>query len=147
MSTFFTDEWLETMKLKDKLPYGPWVNEPDLLEWNSYGLECKIRRNAMFALCGYVFLPKGHSMYGINYNDVFSQTDVHGGLTYSQEVTTDDGRQMWVFGFDCSHLGDFVPLSTSFQVRAYDSGTYRDIEYVRDETTMLAGQLAKVVAN
>jgi len=67
--------------------------------------------------------------------------DVHGGLTYAEDHKPHqkpDG--LWWFGFDCAHLGDFMP--------AYDDqygipeGTYRTAEYVKKECEKLAEQLA-----
>jgi hypothetical protein len=48
---------------------------------------------------GYVDLPKTHPMYGVQYDDI--NVDVHGGLTYSEEV-----NGMWRVGFDTAHAGD-----------------------------------------
>lgn len=51
---------------------------------------------------GYVFLPKGHRFYGIDYDEINQHVEVHRGLTYSRE--DDDG--FWVVGFDTAHFGD-----------------------------------------
>jgi hypothetical protein len=65
---------------------------------------------------GYVCVPKEHPLYGIDYSDerVYS-LDVHGGVTFSEEVTEEDLERlslpvqtldMWCFGFDTAHYGD-----------------------------------------
>lgn len=62
---------------------------------------------------GYVIIPKGHPLYGVDYDDIHELMPslyVHGGLTYSNYVTSDnpiysegDG---WIVGFDTNHYGD-----------------------------------------
>jgi hypothetical protein len=61
-------------------------------------------------LCGYVGVPPGHPWHGKGYDDIGA--DVHGGLTYAQphrpREDADPGGRWWV-GFDCAHVGDYVP--------------------------------------
>lgn len=52
---------------------------------------------------GYVALSKGHPDYGKDYDDI--DVEVHGGLTFSQEVEYQN-EKYWVVGFDTAHLGD-----------------------------------------
>ena len=66
--------------------------------------------------------------------------DVHGGITYSSDRAPGekpDGN--WWFGFDCSHHGDYCPLS---MFRSYEE-TYRDFEYAKAEALSLSRQLAR----
>lgn len=49
---------------------------------------------------GYVEIPKGHKLYNVHYEDLYS-LEVHGGLTFSRMV--DD--KYWL-GFDTAHYGD-----------------------------------------
>mgnify|MGYP000924493825 CR=1 FL=1 len=62
---------------------------------------------------GYVVIPKGHPLYGIDYDDI--DLDVHYGITYSnyaskenwEEVTQEErDNDCWIIGFDTIHLGD-----------------------------------------
>jgi len=56
---------------------------------------------------GYVSIPKGHALHGVDYNDLYErdiEIDVHGGLTYSRKSMTNE--DLWVFGFDTAHLYD-----------------------------------------
>lgn len=64
---------------------------------------------------GYVVIPEGHKLHGEHYDKI--DVDVHGGLTYSDELTEDRRNKMfpdiedehiggWVVGFDCAHFGD-----------------------------------------
>ncbi|WP_313632516.1 hypothetical protein [Massilia timonae] len=71
---------------------------------------------------------------------------VHGGLTYSgagRKVFGEDSA-LWYFGFDCAHGGDKSPAYSRYG-SSYE-GTYRDIDYVRNEIASLSKQLAEVVA-
>jgi hypothetical protein len=52
---------------------------------------------------GYVIVDKDHPWYEKNYDDI--TVNVHGGLTYSDEVVF-FGMKMWMVGFDTKHLGD-----------------------------------------
>lgn len=86
-----------------------------------------------------------------------SNFEVHGGLTFSGgcghhenpgkgichvpgEGEPDD---IWWFGFDCAHYGDYAP-SNRISSLARD-GVYRDFAYVQAEVTALAKQVAAVL--
>jgi hypothetical protein len=67
---------------------------------------------------------------------------VHGGITYAG-----DGKDLfnnpdiWFFGFDCSHAGDYAPNMPVLS--AIVSGNiYRDIDYATAEAEKMADQLA-----
>ena len=55
---------------------------------------------------GYVGVPVGHVWHNVGYNDIHA--DVHGGLTYSEEVNPVTGKNdgLWWVGFDVRHSGD-----------------------------------------
>lgn len=98
--------------------------------WQAHGLKCKVILTEMGHRCGYVAVPKGHSTYGRNYDDI--PVDVHGGLTYSSEGT--DGNY-WL-GFDCAHSCDW----TEFNQTGH-KWTQQDVEA---ECERLAEQLTRV---
>ncbi len=124
--------------------------EPDREEFEHAGYKCIILRHyELGMLCGYVGVKKGHPCYGkhydhMPYDDLFS-IEVHGGLTFSDE---DDGSWRpagyWWLGFDCAHAWDKVPyvdiIAPLLGHKPY--GTYRNFEYVRQETEALANQVA-----
>jgi hypothetical protein len=99
---------------------GPWDEEPDLIGWTAEaGYPALMWRNHMGALCGYVGLPEGHVLHGLEYNsaELTARLDSHQGLTFSDFLTeaspglglpTDLARHWWI-GFDCSHSGDDMP--------------------------------------
>jgi hypothetical protein len=146
---------------------GEWVYEPDLVEFEHAGLQCRIRRNAVLDgykkdeslhifgghLCGYVRLPKefpDHAEDDIN-------VEIHGGITYDQ--LEEDGYT-WI-GFDCGHSGDLIPsmkiledehkirecfpLPEEFKNFSIFNPTYRNIDYVTEETKSLAEQIKKLI--
>ena len=63
---------------------------------------------------GYLALPKGHKMYGMNYNDIHAVYDisVHGGLTFSESgeyvswAKENGVEDCWIIGFDTQHSHD-----------------------------------------
>src|SRR5688500_9248513 len=102
-------------------PDGPWMYEPDKVTWvdEGTGLDCIARRNRMLGVwCGYVAVLKGHSLYGMHYDEI--DLEVYGGLTYSSFCDEDNKEigichikeevdKAWWFGFDCCHGGDYAP--------------------------------------
>jgi hypothetical protein len=111
------------------------------------GLPCLIRRNSMGGWCGYVGVPKDHPASGGGYDDV--DVDVHGGLTYAGTIDTakdhpEFATELWWLGFDCGHAYDLMPGMMRFQRQFLpdNEDVYRDLDYVRTETTRLASQLS-----
>src|SRR5262245_38842924 len=135
---------------------GPWSDEPDKAQWvdGATDLDCLIVRNHYGALCGYVGVPSGHPLHGVDYETAYerAEIDVHGGLTYA--ATCQDGKEkdwgichvpeagrpadVWWLGFDCAHAGDLIPKMDLFS-NAY--GVYRNIAYVQAECAKLAEQI------
>ena len=77
---------------------------------------------------------------------------VHGGLTFAGDRKANPGLH-W-FGFDCMHGGDLSPMvdATVRLVRRRNRPTsgwheeYRTLDYVREQCTQLARQLADIAA-
>lgn len=139
---------------------GPWQNEPDRLEFESYGLPCLlVRQPHLGHWCGYAAVLPGHKYFKKRYSDI--DVNIHGGLTYSEHCqghvchVPKPGQpdNVWWLGFDCAHSGDVSPgmranLKALSQVSPYPFPTsphwekYRDIAYVKRQTKYLAKQLA-----
>ncbi len=144
----------ETMRLKLADVRGPWNDEPMREEFKHMGLDCLLQRGPGGAWCGYVAVTPGHKWFGRPYSTYCEGSDddpdvvleVHGGITYSESCggkichRTEGDDKAWWFGFDCSHSQDMAPLDRW----RIGSGTYRDINYARDEVKSLAEQLAKI---
>jgi hypothetical protein len=93
---------------------GEWIYEPDLVEFEYEELLCIVVRvvkrepfnkeEVYFGghLCGYIFLPEDHPLYGKETEDI--EIDSYQGITYTQKT-----REGWMIGFDCAHSGDLIP--------------------------------------
>ena len=140
------------MQIKLLIQERPWEHEPDREEWvhELTGYKCTVWRHPTLGhLCGYVAIPKGHRVWGKGYDDV--DVEVHGGLTYADE---DKETGEWVFGFDCSHGGDFSPkllanimrfsshedLETMLELKLRTE-EYRTFEWVKGQVRSLSKQL------
>ncbi len=137
---------------KRKWPRGEWNKEPDIVNlWDEdSGLYCQVVRHGDFGnFCGYVFLPKSHTYYEEDYDNI--PFNVHGGLTYagfpSLGITDPafcpvmyefDPGLPYLIGFDCSHSGDVSPGLNRYGFRG---DTYKNITFVINELKELCKQL------
>lgn len=48
---------------------GPWLEEPDHVEFEHEGVPCIIHRGPLGAWCGYAAVPPGHPWHGKEYGD------------------------------------------------------------------------------
>jgi hypothetical protein len=133
---------------------GPWVDEPDRVEWRHEGLPCLVRRVPVGVFCGYVAVPWPHPWYALAADDC--PASAHGGLNYSGECVGDichvprpgEPDRVWWLGFDCGHAGDRLPLidrdwqESDESRRLFADWRYRGVEYVRREVCDLAEQVA-----
>ena len=141
---------------------GPWVDEPDRVEFEAHGLPCLVVRHPeLGSLCGYVAVPPGHPLHGVDYHVAtdLAPLSAHGGVNYSKPCTDEichvpkpgEPDDVWWFGFHCSCGWDYVPymgawLGERDPFRKRDHGNYRNLNYVRIECEALASQLAVVAA-
>jgi hypothetical protein len=140
-----------SLKMKLFYPVRPWENEPDHAEWeNEVGYKCRISRmEGSGALCGYVGIPKGHTFWGVIYDEGNEELDaiaddVHGGFTYTEEGK--DGY--WYFGFDTTHINDFAPKLVELLIDLgrkdlpfTDCMNYKTWEFVEDQIFWLGKRL------
>lgn len=126
---------------------GPWVGEPDRLEWRHRGFPCLMLRGnpRLGAWCGYVGVPPGHPWYG----DSEPECAVHGSVTYASKCAghvchvpqPGESDDVWWVGFDCGHAGDIVP---GMQLEPGGRDSYKTVAYVRAECEQLADQAASL---
>lgn len=122
-----------------------WDTEPNYLRWYdaATGLRCAIVRvPRMGHLCGYVKLPHGVKISA----GKAGRMAVHGGVTFNGKhryYRLSRGR--WV-GFDCAHAFDVVPMFHERWAQT-QGAAYRDIEFVKQQCTMLAEQISKRIKN
>lgn len=146
-------------------PSGEWDGEPDKLQWpdEATGLPClAVRHPRLGNWCGYVGVSPEHPLAGHPYEEIDADIDVRGGLTFSNrchpgqtEATgichlpgPGEPEDVWWFGFDCAHAGDFSPGLHRKELDWVDSlkkladyETYRPLAYVKAECAKLALQL------
>lgn len=147
----FESECADTRALMFDYPdiKGPWLSEPDRVEFRSNRFDCLIVRNPkLFSLCGYVGLDEFHPFYGKMYSEIDDNIDVHGGLTFASKCygvichSSEPKDDKWWFGFDCAHFGDLTPsLLYLAKRKKQPQEDYKNISYVIDETISLAKQL------
>lgn len=149
---------------RERFGPGPWVTEPDTVEFEAHGLHCRVLRHPeMGFLCGYVAVPRRHPLHGLHYDDVLlSDVYVHGGMTFAGYYSKlsgleDPEPQPWLFGFDCAHYLDVSPgldamtRKSGFYTAKLDMlrgqlsdawrPVYRSVEYVYAQCVELAAQL------
>lgn len=103
---------------------------------------CRIQRNTMGSWCGYVGVPPGHPVHGLEYNAIEEKyrLRVHGGLTFAELVHNWGKDRMYFLGFDCGHAFDVSFVNIVMPLH-YPDTTYKDKNYVVAETNNLARQL------
>lgn len=133
----------------EKFGPGPWLDEPDRIEWRSGGFVCLMHRNRMGAWCGYVGVGPGHPWHGKDDGDI--NAEVHGGITYADACAghichvpePGEPEHLWWLGFDCAHGGDLIPGMHKVVGRICFYEAYRDESYVRAEVESLVTQAAE----
>ena len=80
-------------------------------EWREGDFNCKVLFMPMGHRCGYVGVPKGHHMYGLDYWKYIDKIDCYGGLTYCGFLD-EENKEYWYFGFDCAHFEDGIDIKS-----------------------------------
>ena len=70
--------------------------------------------------CCYIFIPKGHRLYGKSYEDI--DVTCHGGLTFSQDDLCFNPlpNDEWVIGWDYAHYDDYMGYYDMEIMKKYD---------------------------
>jgi hypothetical protein len=124
-----------------------WLHEPNELLFKIGKFRCIILRQAVLHhLCGYIGIPKDHPFFKKGSID---DLQVHGGITWrgpENPIDEKSGAVHWI-GFDCAHMGDLIPgqlaLYEKYKIPINWHGTYRNIEYVKEELRNLAEQIGE----
>lgn len=125
-------------------PKGSWKDiknkgdEPDFYKFRYKGYTCLIKRMLSFSLhlCGYVILDEDNKLYGKDYEEeVVENLEVHGGITFTEPIK----EEKWMIGFDCAHYDDVCPETVALW--GSDSGTYKDMWFVKSELIKLVDQI------
>lgn len=143
---------------KKNFPPGHWMAEPDLCQWENYGLVCLTIRDMKLGMWrGFVALTQDHIGFGKPLEELILEPwglnlQVHGGVSVSGKLPSkykDFNKDKWWIGFECGHGEDLLPLvkldsNDPIDASIMDNQSYKDIHFVRRETNRLAKQLAKV---
>ncbi len=131
------------------------IDDTERVGWvTGAGLPAVIARGAApaKALCGYVGVPEGHPLHGVERIDPqLDVLDVHGAVTFAADHpgagqleplieeawAALDGTYWWL-GFDAGHSDDMPHNELGEPVRI------RDTAYMRQECEQLAAQLATI---
>lgn len=156
---------------KTRWGQGPWMTEPDRVEWRHKGVPCLIVRNQMGALCGYAAVAPGHKLHKVPYSrcgrwkrrknkrecwkgycghSPESVLDVHGGITFADVCQPGTpichipqaGEPAEVWWFGFDCSHSGDHVPSMGEFW-FMSGreTYKDVDYVKRETEELADQL------
>lgn len=115
------------------------------------GLDCLMLRGPLGSWCGYVGVPEGNLLYGVDPDFLGERLQVHGGITWAggglQLVELE--LPLWWIGFDCGHHQDLIPNIVWLRRELMMSDPpyeefYRDVEYVGAETESLARQVSEL---
>jgi hypothetical protein len=130
----------------NELGEGEWINEPDQVDFTYKDIPCRVIRQEIGHLCGYIKVPNEHKFYKLDYDDI--DIDVHGGITFNGSIE-DAENEFWI-GFDCAHWGDVCPkmnklyseLSILFRKNSFfKESIYRNVEYCTNECKRMVDQL------
>ena len=138
---------MERSEKLDLFGDGPWMDEPDQLDFESHGFACMVRRNmSTGVLCGYVALPDGHALRDVPEEALRDELFVHGGITLVGGLQDDPTDSYWL-GFDAAHGCDYSPIWGRYGKPEPELlETYRTVAYMSGECVQLAAQLAAVPA-
>ena len=127
------------------------MKEQNVIEksWEYNGMPCRvIRMSGTGHRCGYVGVDVHHPLYYRDYNEANEVVDVHGGLTFANQILSgEELPDIFWFGFDCAHLND-LPEQKYANPLFVNSADYDNtnnhvwtLEDVIEEVEYLAGQL------
>jgi hypothetical protein len=114
---------------KGHFKHGPWLEEPDRVEWIFHDLVCLVLRHDKGYLQGFVGVSWGRPLWGLEVQDITRRgISAHRGLTYAAQAQTlplssaspyagdirthfarspfdsvEDPALFWFFGFHCNH--------------------------------------------
>lgn len=129
------------------------------------GLRAVIVMNSLGFHCGYVGVPPGHPLHGVDYwqtspalgDTPGSVFEAHGGITFAGNgkgeypVKSD----LWWFGYDCGHAGDspspelIAEMEAEYPGQPFmwspAEGVFRDLDYCTTQCESLAKQIIEKV--
>lgn len=129
---------------------GPWVDEPDRVEWRAHGFVCLVRRIPTLGhLCAYVGVPPSHPWHDKDPGDI--DASAHGGLTSAGPCDGEvchvpepgEPDHLYWLGFDAAHGGDVIPqIRKLMGNEGFDGDVYRNVAWMKEQAEQLAAQAA-----
>jgi len=109
------------------------VTLPKELKFTHNGIDATITRHKLFKhLNGYIDISTLNlTKYQIEQIDLMT----HGGITYNSEGT---------IGFDCSHVGDFMPSSYELSGNFLPNEKYRTSEWVEKHIMYIIDEIPNI---
>lgn len=149
-------------EVKQSWGEGRWVDEADLVIWTDdlTGLPCLAWRSPNAGvLCGYVGVLPGHPLHGVDRAEGdeirVAVLIVHGEVSFTDHTDSFQTTlppaayqqlppDAWWFGFHCGYEGtdDFAPGRRLPGISETPDYTYKDLNFVKGQCTLLADQLA-----
>ncbi|MFA5166872.1 MAG: hypothetical protein WC449_06305 [Candidatus Paceibacterota bacterium] len=94
---------------------------------------------------GYVAIPPGHPLFGMDYNDLNDAINIHGGLTYGEIYDHEDFETLnrpdleghWIFGFDTCHYADNQENWDLFKVAVEAVDLKRQLDSLADNKSIM----------
>jgi hypothetical protein len=136
---------------KSTWPDGPWMSEPDRVDFHHVGLPCLLLRHWELGnwTC-YVGVPPGHPLYGLNYQQLQGRVDAPRSICYSNKCfgtichvpAPGESDDIWWFGFDFAHASDLVPALLCITPGLLKYQRYVPLEEARAALAELAQQVA-----
>lgn len=143
--------------------HGPWVREPDEVEFDHEGIECRLIRSCepvgkgkkefLYGghWAGFVSVPKKHPAYDA---PAIITTKILGGIKHD----VPSGKDHWV-GIEANNPGDAIPskekkfkswlgkLRPEYGDHAFDDPIYRDVDFMIEQVKLLAEQIKSECEN
>jgi len=121
----------EENKNKKARDFGVEKKSYNVLNWfdETAGVRRLIKNVCGSYFCQYIGIPKGHSLYEINYDEI--PINCHGGLTFSDNwnnINESFPKNYWWIGWDYSHIGDYCyTKNSSFKMKDTHDWTLEEV--------------------
>ena len=132
-----------------------WNDDRTEREFVESGLQCCTRAMDYGHRCSYVALPKGHPLFGMDWNSVYDvapNLEVDGGITFASGTA-----DMWILGWDAAHAWHLPDVSIMSEqqrsireklgfdeVGLFGAKVMVDADMAEEETRNFAKQLAEI---
>lgn len=109
-----------------------WKNEPDYVDATIGDYHLIVLRSGMGNLNGYVGVKRNHPYFALDqHSKKVTNLECHGGITFADKGSImchmyGFKKNLWYFGFDTCHVGDYVPFLFSNVMENVDIDNFQD---------------------